>query len=186
MILVCSQAGGYFVVYRTQELGLAKYDSRNMYSIRGNIQMLLIIRPFVNVHFPALGILRCAKFFVLVSWGGVRLSPLGTSATICPIVPDPDDRWYECGAVGGMKIGRGNRITRRKPAPVPLCPPQIPHDLTRDRSQAAEMGSRCLTVISDVSRILQSAILSWCQRSSQTSVFFSSIFWDSFLESHQN
>jgi hypothetical protein len=34
------------------------------------------------------------------------------------------------GAVGGMRIGRGNRSTRRKPAPMPLCPPQIPHDLT--------------------------------------------------------
>jgi hypothetical protein len=29
---------------------------------------------------------------------------------------------------GGKKIGRGNRSTRRKPAPAPLCPPQIPHD----------------------------------------------------------
>jgi hypothetical protein len=29
----------------------------------------------------------------------------------------------ECGAVGGMRIGRGNRSTRRKPAPVALCPP---------------------------------------------------------------
>jgi hypothetical protein len=35
----------------------------------------------------------------------------------------------ECGAVGGMRIGRGNRSTGRKPAPAPLCPPQIPHDL---------------------------------------------------------
>jgi hypothetical protein len=35
----------------------------------------------------------------------------------------------ECEAVGGMRIGKGNRSTRRKPAPVPLCPPQIPHDL---------------------------------------------------------
>jgi hypothetical protein len=35
----------------------------------------------------------------------------------------------DCGAVGGMRIGRGNRSTGRKPAPVPLCPPQIPHDL---------------------------------------------------------
>jgi hypothetical protein len=35
----------------------------------------------------------------------------------------------ECGAFGGMRIGRGNRSTRKKPAPVPLCPPQIPHDL---------------------------------------------------------
>jgi hypothetical protein len=30
-------------------------------------------------------------FFFLVSWGGVRLGPLGTSATIWPIVPAPDD-----------------------------------------------------------------------------------------------
>jgi hypothetical protein len=29
-----------------------------------------------------------------------------------------------------MMIGRRNRSTPRKSAPVPLCPPQIPHDLT--------------------------------------------------------
>jgi hypothetical protein len=61
----------------------------------------------------------------LVSWGGVRLSPLGTSTTVGllyqPRMIDGDDY----GAVGGMRIGRGNRSTRRKPAPVPLCPPQI-------------------------------------------------------------
>jgi hypothetical protein len=32
------------------------------------------------------------------------------------------------GEIGGLKIGRGNRITRSKPAPAPLSPPQIPHD----------------------------------------------------------
>jgi hypothetical protein len=52
----------------------------------------------------------------------------------------------ECGAVGVMRIIRGRRSTRRKPAPVPLCPPQIPHDLARARTQAAEVGSRRLTV----------------------------------------
>jgi hypothetical protein len=26
----------------------------------------------------------------------------------------------DCGGIGGMKIGRGNRSTRRKPAPAPL------------------------------------------------------------------
>jgi hypothetical protein len=31
-------------------------------------------------------------FFVLVLWGGVRLSPLGKSAANCPIVPASDDR----------------------------------------------------------------------------------------------
>jgi hypothetical protein len=34
----------------------------------------------------------------------------------------------DCGEIGGMKIGRGNRSTPRKPAPAPLCPRQIPHD----------------------------------------------------------
>jgi hypothetical protein len=77
--------------------------------------------------------------------GGVRLSPLGTSATIWPIVPAPGDGWYECGAVGGMRIGRGNRNTRRKPTPVPLCPPQIPHDLTCTRTRAAAVRSLRLT-----------------------------------------
>jgi hypothetical protein len=37
----------------------------------------------------------------------------------------------DCGEIGGMKIGKGNRSTRRKPAPAPLCPPQIPHELPR-------------------------------------------------------
>jgi hypothetical protein len=34
---------------------------------------------------------------------------------------DDDD----CGAIGGMKIGRGNRSTWRKPASAPLYPPKI-------------------------------------------------------------
>jgi hypothetical protein len=43
--------------------------------------------------------LRCATtgkstfFLDTVSCGGVRLSPLGTSATNWPIGPAPDDRW---------------------------------------------------------------------------------------------
>jgi hypothetical protein len=49
------------------------------------------------------------------------------------------------GAVGGMRVGRGNRSTRKKPAPVPLCPPQIPHDLTWDRTRDAAVGSQRLT-----------------------------------------
>jgi hypothetical protein len=36
------------------------------------------------------------------------------------------------GAVGAMRVGRGNQSTWRKPAPVPLHPPQIRHDLTWD------------------------------------------------------
>jgi hypothetical protein len=38
----------------------------------------------------------------------------------------PGWQMAECEAVGGMEIGRENGSTRGKPAPVPLCPPQIP------------------------------------------------------------
>jgi hypothetical protein len=45
----------------------------------------------------------------------------------------------ECGAVGGMRIGR------KKPAPVSLCPPQIPHDRTWARTWATTVESQWLT-----------------------------------------
>jgi hypothetical protein len=41
------------------------------------------------------------------------MGPLGKSATEWPIVPALGD--YDDGEFGGMKIGRGNRSTRRKP-----------------------------------------------------------------------
>jgi hypothetical protein len=84
-------------------------------------------------------------FSFLASLGGVRLSPLGTSATV-GLLYEPRMIDDDYGAVGGIRIGRGKRSTWRKPAPVPLCPPQIPHDLTWDRTRAAAMGSQRLTV----------------------------------------
>jgi hypothetical protein len=83
----------------------------------------------------------------------VRLCPLGTSATVWSVVPAPDDiDDDECGTVGGMKIGRGNRSTQRKPAPVPLCPPQISHDLTwaQTRAAAAMARPRVLYLLSSI------------------------------------
>jgi hypothetical protein len=82
-------------------------------------------------------------FFIIIS--GVRLSPLGTAVTTGllyqPQMMDDGD----CGEIDGMKIGRGNRSTRRKPAPAPLCPSQIPHDQTLARTRAAAVGSQRLT-----------------------------------------
>jgi hypothetical protein len=66
------------------------------------------------------------------------MNPLGTWPTNQPWMIDE----YE--ALGGMRIGRGNRRTRRKPASVSLCPPVIPHDLTWDLTRADEVGSRRL------------------------------------------
>jgi hypothetical protein len=51
----------------------------------------------------------------------------------------------KCGAVGGMRIDRGNRSTRSKPTPVSLCPSQIPHNLTWARTPSIAVGSRRLT-----------------------------------------
>jgi hypothetical protein len=72
-----------------------------------------------------------------------KLGPLGTSDTEWPILPIPGD--YDDGEFGGIKIGRENRSTRRKPAPAPLCSPQIPLDQTRARTRAVAVGSQRLT-----------------------------------------
>jgi hypothetical protein len=59
-------------------------------------------------------------YFFYLHIGGWKQGPLDTAATNRPIVSAPGD--YDNGEIGGM-IGKGNRSTRRKPAPVPLCPP---------------------------------------------------------------
>jgi hypothetical protein len=46
----------------------------------------------------------------------------------------------DCGATGGV-----NRITRRKPAPVPLCSQQVPNDLPGVQIRAAAVRSLRLT-----------------------------------------
>jgi hypothetical protein len=51
--------------------------------------------------------------------------------------------WSRMWSVGGMRIDREKRSTI---APVPLCPPQIPHDLTWARTRAAVCRNRRLTV----------------------------------------
>jgi hypothetical protein len=48
---------------------------------------------------------RIKTLFRIVG-SGVKISPLGTSATEWPIVLAPGD--YDDGEFGGMKIGRGN------------------------------------------------------------------------------
>jgi hypothetical protein len=44
-----------------------------------------------------------------------------------------------------MIIGRGKISTRRKRAPVPLCPSQIPHDLAWGLTRVTAVGSQRLT-----------------------------------------
>jgi hypothetical protein len=65
---------------------------------------------------------------------GVRLESLGTTASSGLLYKPQMRDEGDCGAIGGMKNGRGNRSTRRKPATAPLCPPQNPHDETLART----------------------------------------------------
>jgi hypothetical protein len=85
-------------------------------------------------------------FIIIIIISGVRRSPLGTEAITAllyqPQMIGDGDR----GAIGGIKIGRGDRSTWRKPAPVLLRPSQIPHDQTQARTRAAAVGSQRLTV----------------------------------------
>jgi hypothetical protein len=54
------------------------------------------------------------------------------------MIDDDDDGGSDdCGAVSGMRIGRGNQSTWGKPAPVALCPPHISQG---DRTQASMVG----------------------------------------------
>jgi hypothetical protein len=55
----------------------------------------------------------------------------------------PDD---ECGSVGGMN-GRVNRSTRRKPTPLPFCPPHISYGVLCPRSWAAAVDGSHLALM---------------------------------------
>jgi hypothetical protein len=78
--------------------------------------------------------------FLFILWGGTK--SLGTAAISGLLYKPQMIDEGDCRAIGGMKIGRGNQSTWRKPAPAPLCPPQIPHDQTRARTRAAAVGSQ--------------------------------------------
>jgi hypothetical protein len=59
---------------------------------------------------------------IIIIISGVRLNPLCTAANTgllyqAQMIDDGD-----CGAIGGMRFGRGNRSTRRKPTPAPQIP----------------------------------------------------------------
>jgi hypothetical protein len=81
--------------------------------------------------------------FCVFLWGGTKST--GTAATSGLLYKPQMMYEGDCGAIGRIKIGRGNRSSRRKPAPAPLRPPQIPHDQTRVGTRAAAVGSQRLT-----------------------------------------
>jgi hypothetical protein len=54
-------------------------------------------------------------------------------------------RWYEFGERRWSDTDRKNEELGEKPVPVSLCPPQIPHGLTRARTRASAVRGRWLT-----------------------------------------
>jgi hypothetical protein len=82
-------------------------------------------------------------FFIRMVGAGVPTGSAQHIGHFWPVVPAAGD--CEDAEFGGMKIGKGNRSTRRKPAPAPLCPPQIPPDQTQAQTWAATVGSQRLT-----------------------------------------
>jgi hypothetical protein len=96
---------------------------------------------YIYIHdFHKQVLLKYRSFFLIgIVGGGAQLGPLGTAATNRPIVRAPGD--YDDGEIGGVMIGRENRSTQRKPAPVPLCPSQTPY-AARTRTRAAAVGSQ--------------------------------------------
>jgi hypothetical protein len=67
-----------------------------------------------------------------------------TAAANGPFVHPPDDT--QVWSSGGMILtGNNNRSTARQTAPVPLCPPQIPHGQTWRRIRASTARSRWLS-----------------------------------------
>jgi hypothetical protein len=85
-----------------------------------------------------IGTQNLRQFFLCVSWGGVIRRPLiGLLYQPRMMMIMNVGQSVEC----RMRIGRGNRSTRKKTASLPLCPPQIPHELTWDWTRAAAVGS---------------------------------------------
>jgi hypothetical protein len=80
--------------------------------------------------FPGVVFLFSFKFLG-VGWDWIHLvyQPLFGMMYQPQMIDEWNEKWQE------------KRSTRRKPAPVSLCPPQIPHDLT----WAATVGSQWLT-----------------------------------------
>jgi hypothetical protein len=97
-----------------------------------------VLAEIRNEHLPNT---KLKKNLNGIMGGGVHLGPLGTASTNRPIMPAPGD--YDDGEIGGM-IGKGNPSTRRKPAPVLLCPHKH-HMPARMRTRAAAVGSQRLT-----------------------------------------
>jgi hypothetical protein len=77
-----------------------------------------------------------SSFIILseINYRGIYITYIYMNSVACSTQMNYTDR--------ATATWRGNRSTRRKPAPAPLCPPQILLDQTRERTRAAAVGSQ--------------------------------------------
>jgi hypothetical protein len=103
--------------------------------VEGSVPWSHLFRTFLIFIFfpwfysPILGLGRLHETFRLISVSRSRTvgrTPwTGDKLVARPLLTAPSD--CDDGEVGGMNgFDRENRSTRRKPAPTPICPPQIP------------------------------------------------------------
>jgi hypothetical protein len=97
---------------------------------------------FTSLHFTSLQLFfNDLIIFTSLHWNFFLMISTPTLAATTGLLYQPQMIGDgDCGEIDGMKIGRGNRSTRRKPAP-----PLIPHDQTRGWPRAAAVGSQPLT-----------------------------------------
>jgi hypothetical protein len=112
----------------------------NYYCHKSRIIGLQCLFP-LWLYSPILGLGRLHETFRFISVTRSRTvgrTPwTGDQLVARPLLTAPGD-FDDDHEVGGRNgFCRGSRSTRRKPAPAPLCPPQIPLDQTRARTRAA-------------------------------------------------
>jgi hypothetical protein len=97
-------------------------------TIKEHIKRLCYVEIATFEYMPCMQNYSPFSFFFFFFVFNLCNGTLGTTATTGLLYQPRVIGDGDCGEFGGMKIGKGNRSTRRKPAPAPLCPPQIPHD----------------------------------------------------------
>jgi hypothetical protein len=80
--------------------------------IRDKYCVMALTALVIFIHKCSSGILL---LIIIIIISGVGLSLLGTAATSGLLYKLQMIDEGDCGAIGGLKIGRGNRSTRRKP-----------------------------------------------------------------------
>jgi hypothetical protein len=83
--------------------------------------------------------------------------PLSMQAITWPSAPVLKMEDYDCGATDGM-ICTESISTQRKPGPLPLCPPQIPHNMIRAWTWASAVGKWWLLELWHGFRLVQNII----------------------------